>query len=89
MRCLWKASQSRRQQIWLTESGNPFAKFGGIVEEVTKAGRIIALIELFGRMTPVEFEAGQLCPAAQISQNANTLSKVNVRSAPQEWHLRM
>ena len=38
--------------------------FGGIVDAVTNAGRVIALIDLFGRMTPVVFEARQLSPAA-------------------------
>lgn len=50
--------------VFVTDSKNPFASLEGIVEEVTKAGRIIALIELFGRMTPVEFMAKQLSPAA-------------------------
>ena len=39
------------------------ARVRRIVEEATTAGRIIALIELFGRMTPVEFEARRLTPA--------------------------
>jgi len=30
----------------------------------TNAGRVIALIDIFGRMTPVEFEPKQLTPAA-------------------------
>lgn len=41
----------------------PFASFGGIVEEITKTGKVIALIELFGRMTAVEFDARQLSVA--------------------------
>jgi transcription termination/antitermination protein NusG len=50
--------------ILVTDSINPFAMFGGVVQEITKSGRVIVLIELFGRMTPVEFEARQLTPAA-------------------------
>ncbi|MBB3234416.1 transcription termination/antitermination protein NusG [Phyllobacterium endophyticum] len=50
--------------IFVTDKGNPFATFGAIVEEVTKAGRVIALIELFGRMTAVEFKPAQISPAA-------------------------
>ncbi|UXN67050.1 hypothetical protein N8E89_21205 (plasmid) [Phyllobacterium sp. A18/5-2] len=42
--------------ILVSDSMNPFAKFGGVVQEVTKSGRVVALIELFGRLTPVEFE---------------------------------
>jgi hypothetical protein len=38
---------------------------GGVVDEVTIAGRVIALIDIFGRMTPIEFEPKQLTPAAQ------------------------
>lgn len=43
----------------------PFATFGAQVEEVTKAGKIKALVELFGALVPVEFEAAQLSPAAE------------------------
>ncbi|NTS30687.1 hypothetical protein HQ945_05425 [Phyllobacterium sp. BT25] len=46
--------------VFVTDATSPFATFGGIVGEVTKSGTIVALIELFGRMTPVEFEARQL-----------------------------
>jgi transcriptional antiterminator NusG len=52
------------RSIFVTERGNPFATFGGVVDEVTNAGRVIALIDIFGRMTPVEFEPRQLTPAA-------------------------
>lgn len=40
------------------------ATFSGVVEEVTKTGNVKALVYLFGRATSVEFEAGQLKPAA-------------------------
>jgi transcription termination/antitermination protein NusG len=52
------------RSIFITEQGNPFATFGGVVDAVTNAGRVIALIDIFGRMTPVEFEPKQLTPAA-------------------------
>jgi transcriptional antiterminator NusG len=52
------------KNIFVADSRNPFATFSGIVEEVTKAGKIIALIELFGRMTPVVFESSQISPVA-------------------------
>ncbi|MEK1853412.1 MAG: hypothetical protein AAAC48_16490 [Phyllobacterium sp.] len=51
------------RSIFVTERGNPFATFGGVVDAVTNAGRVIALIDLFGRMTPVEFAPKQLTPA--------------------------
>ncbi|ATU91434.1 transcription termination/antitermination protein NusG [Phyllobacterium zundukense] len=64
-----KKEQTQREfspgrSIFVTERGNPFATFGGIVDEVTNAGRAIALIDIFGRLTPVEFEPRQLTPAA-------------------------
>ncbi|MCX8282462.1 hypothetical protein OSJ77_19920 [Phyllobacterium sp. 0TCS1.6C] len=49
--------------IAVSDNTNPFATFGGIVEEVTKSGKVIALIELFGRMTAVQFDGKQLTPA--------------------------
>ncbi|MEK1866655.1 MAG: transcription termination/antitermination NusG family protein [Ensifer adhaerens] len=52
------------RSIFVTERGSPFATFGGVVDAVTNAGRVIALIDIFGRMTPVEFEPRQLTPAA-------------------------
>lgn len=38
----------------------PFADFFAEIESVTSAGRIKVLVSLFGRMSPVEFEAAQL-----------------------------
>ncbi len=32
------------RSIFVTEKGNPFATFGGVVDAVTNAGRVIALI---------------------------------------------
>ncbi|MET3648051.1 transcription termination/antitermination protein NusG [Phyllobacterium ifriqiyense] len=49
--------------VFVTDKSNPFATFGGVVEEVTKTGKVIALIELFGRMTAVQFDGKQLTPA--------------------------
>jgi transcriptional antiterminator NusG len=51
------------KDVIVTDAGNPFATFSGIVDEITKSGRVIALIELFGRMTPAEFDAAQLSAA--------------------------
>jgi transcription antitermination factor NusG len=53
------------RSVFVTERGNPFATFGGTVEAVTNAGRVIALLNIFGRMTPVEFEARQLSLASR------------------------
>jgi hypothetical protein len=35
-----------------------------LLREGTNTGRVIAHIDIFGRMTPVEFEPGPLTPAA-------------------------
>jgi transcription antitermination factor NusG len=51
------------QSVIVVDIGNPFTQHCGIVEEVTKAGKVKALMQLFGRMTPVEFDARQLQPA--------------------------
>lgn len=53
--------------IVVADENNPFAALNGIVEDITKAGRIIALIELFGRMTPIEFMDRQLSPCYEKS----------------------
>ena len=62
-----KENTARRFQvgkgIFVTDAGSPFVSLVGTVDEVTKAGRIIALVNLFGRMTPVEFQPMQLSPA--------------------------
>jgi hypothetical protein len=42
----------------------PFATFGDVVDSVANAGRVIALIDIFERLTPVEFEPKQLTPVA-------------------------
>ena len=53
----------RGRDIYVLDERHPFAEFHGIVQEVTKTGNVVALINLFGRMTPVEFEADQLTAA--------------------------
>ncbi|MCO4316324.1 hypothetical protein M8997_003940 [Phyllobacterium sp. 21LDTY02-6] len=52
------------QSVFVVDPANPFSKHAGVVQEVTRAGKVRALIQLFGRMTPVEFEAKQLSSAA-------------------------
>ena len=50
--------------VIVADEGSLWADWTGTVEGVTKTGNVTALIELFGRLTKVEFEAGQLKPAA-------------------------
>lgn len=50
--------------IVVTDEAHPFAHFQAVVDEVTSSGSVKALIDLFGRATSVEFQAGQLKPAA-------------------------
>lgn len=52
------------REVLVTDEKNPFADFHAVVEEVLKSGNVKALVNLFGRATSVEFEAGQLQPAA-------------------------
>lgn len=40
----------------------PFKAFGGMVTNINARGEVEAMIELFGRMTPVEFPAADLEP---------------------------
>lgn len=40
----------------------PFAQFQAVVEEVINSGRVKALVNIFGRLTPVEFDLAQLQP---------------------------
>lgn len=42
----------------------PFANMSAIVEEVTSSGSVDALVEVFGRLSTVSFNAKQLQPAA-------------------------
>lgn len=53
----------RGRDIYVTDERHPFSGFHGLVEEVTKTGNVMALINLFGRMTPVEFVPEQLTAA--------------------------
>lgn len=46
---------------WLVSDG-PFASFNAVVESVTSAGMVKALVSIFGRSTVVEFEPKQLSP---------------------------
>lgn len=48
------------QNIFVIDTANPFSEHVGTVLEVTRAGKIKALLALFGRFTPVEFDIGQL-----------------------------
>jgi transcription antitermination factor NusG len=48
----------------VVDETHPFANLNVVIEEVTSSGNVKALIDLFGRATSVEFEAGQLKPAA-------------------------
>jgi transcriptional antiterminator NusG len=52
------------KDVVVSDAKHPFADFHAVVDEVTKSGNIRALITLFGRAVAVEFEAGQLQPAA-------------------------
>lgn len=52
------------KEVFVTDASHPFVDFHAVVEEVTKTGNIRALVNLFGRATSVEFQAGQLKPAA-------------------------
>lgn len=42
----------------------PFATFGGEVTNVNGRGHLLVMTEIFGRLTPVELEAGQVEQAA-------------------------
>lgn len=52
------------QSVFVVDPANPFSEHEGVVQEVTKAGKIKALLVLFGRMTSVEFDRTHLSPAA-------------------------
>ena len=52
------------RDVLVSDESHPFRDFHAIVEEVTKSGNIRALVTLFGRAVAVEFQAGQLSPAA-------------------------
>ncbi|EJN04259.1 transcription termination/antitermination NusG family protein [Phyllobacterium sp. YR531] len=51
--------------VFVTGEGSPFASFGGVVDEVTQSGKVRTLLELFGRMTSVEFDPQQLTIASR------------------------
>lgn len=50
--------------VWVTDERNPFATFGGIVEEVTSSGKVRVLMDIFGRLTPADFDVDQISTAA-------------------------
>lgn len=52
------------QSVFVIDPANPFLQHGGIVQGITATGKVKALLEIFGRLTPVEFEAQQLSPVA-------------------------
>ncbi|MBZ9653527.1 transcription termination/antitermination protein NusG [Phyllobacterium lublinensis] len=52
------------QSIFVIDPANPFSEHAGVVQEVTNAGKIRALMLIFGRMTPIEFDAKHLSSAA-------------------------
>ncbi|ODM77780.1 transcription termination/antitermination protein NusG [Bradyrhizobium elkanii] len=49
------------QAIWVTDG--PFASFRGQFDRLDSEGRLKVLIDLFGRMTPVTLDEGQIEPA--------------------------
>jgi transcriptional antiterminator NusG len=50
--------------VVVSDTDSPFSSFKAVVEEVTRTGHVKALVNLFGRMVPAEFEEKQLKPAA-------------------------
>lgn len=53
------------QSVLVVDLSNPFSEREGVVVEVTRTGNIRTLLELFGRMTPVEFREFQLSAVAR------------------------
>lgn len=51
------------KHVFISDPKSAFADLSAIVEEVTKTGSVRVLLELFGRLTPVEFEGRQLSAA--------------------------
>ncbi len=51
------------RDVYVMDEMHPLSQFHGVVQEITKTGNVKALVNLFGRMTPVEFEADQLSAA--------------------------
>lgn len=51
------------KRVFISDPKSAFADLSAIVEEVTKSGSVRVLLELFGRLTPVEFEGRQLSAA--------------------------
>jgi transcriptional antiterminator NusG len=43
--------------------GGPFASFNGMIERLDSNGRLTVLLDIFSRLTPVEFDVGQIVAA--------------------------
>lgn len=52
-----------KRKVFISDPKSAFADLSAIVEEVTKSGSVRVLLDLFGRLTPVEFEGRQLSAA--------------------------
>ncbi|WP_439363097.1 transcription termination/antitermination protein NusG [Bradyrhizobium sp. DASA03005] len=59
---------SRRKRLWsvgqlVRITSGPFALFQGTIDRLDSKGRLNVLVDIFKRMTPVEFDEGQIEPA--------------------------
>lgn len=59
---------ARRKRLWsigqaVRITSGPFASFQGTIERLDSRGRLNVLVDIFKRMTPAEFEEGQIEPA--------------------------
>ncbi|MDA9499291.1 hypothetical protein XI05_17860 [Bradyrhizobium sp. CCBAU 11357] len=59
---------SRRKRLWsigqlVRITSGPFASFQGTIDRLDSKGRLNVLVDIFQRMTPVEFDEGQIEPA--------------------------
>lgn len=59
---------SRRKRLWsigqlVRINSGPFASFQGTIDRLDSKGRLNVLVDIFKRMTPVEFDEGQIEPA--------------------------
>ncbi len=59
---------SRRKRLWsvgdlVRIKSGPFAYFQGTIDRLDSRGRLNVLVDIFKRMTPIEFEEGQIEPA--------------------------
>ncbi|MCK1669423.1 transcription termination/antitermination NusG family protein [Bradyrhizobium sp. 153] len=56
---------ARRKRLWsvgqlVRINSGPFASFQGTIDRLDSKGRLNVLVDIFKRMTPVEFEEGQI-----------------------------